>query len=205
MLEKWLDITRQIQAIAHTGLTYGEGEYDLERYQQLRDLSLEMFAILSEQSLDELSGFMKVEKGYATPKVDVRAVVIHENSLLLVQEKTDSLWALPGGWADIGYSPSEIAVKEVREEASVEVKPKRLLGIMDKKYHEHPPFEYYTYKIFLLCEWVGGEPKPGLETLNAGFFPVDQLPLLSVERNTASQIAEVVARAEDRSLAPWFD
>ncbi|MGQ3480327.1 NUDIX domain-containing protein [Paenibacillus sp. TY11] len=128
------------------------------------------------------------EKGYATPKVDIRGVVFKENKILLVREKADQAWALPGGWADISYSPSEVAVKEIEEESGYIVTPKRLLAVMDKKFHHHPPEPYHVYKFFIECELTGGEAKSGLETLEVGFFNRNDIPLLSLERNTPEQI-----------------
>ena len=123
----------------------------------------------------------------------------------MVKEKADLKWALPGGWADVGYSPKEIAVKEVMEEAGIQVKAMRLLGLIDKKCHEHPPFVYYSYKAFIACEYESGEIETGPETLDVGFFPVDQLPELSMERNTESQILSMVARYKDASIPVWLD
>jgi ADP-ribose pyrophosphatase YjhB (NUDIX family) len=128
------------------------------------------------------------ETGYATPKVDVRGVVFENNKILLVKEKIDGAWALPGGWADIGYSPSEIAVKEIQEEAGFEVKPVRLLAVLDKKFHAHPPEPYHIYKIFIHCSIIGGSAQSGVETSEVRFFAENELPPLSVERNTEKQI-----------------
>lgn len=128
------------------------------------------------------------ETGYATPKTDIRAVVFRDGKILLVREKIDGAWALPGGWADIGLSPSEVAVKEVREESGYEVKPVRLLAVLDKKFHDHPPEPYHIYKLFIRCDIVGGQALSGVETSDVGFFAQDGLPELSVERNTAAQI-----------------
>ena len=203
--EKWLHLIRQVEAISQTGLTYGKDTFDLERYEQLRALSLQMYHHLSDYPPEKLPDLFPVVPGYHTPKVDIRAVVMKDDELLMVKEKADHKWALPGGWADVGYSPKEIAVKEVMEEAGIQVKAMRLLGLIDKKCHEHPPFVYYSYKAFIACEYESGEIKTGPETLDVGFFPVDQLPELSVERNTESQILSMVARYKDASIPVWLD
>lgn len=114
--------------------------------------------------------------------------MFRDNKILLVQEKIDGAWALPGGWADIGLSPSEIAVKEIREESGFDTAAIRLLAVMDKKFHQHPPEPYHVYKLFIACEIIGGEATSGLETSAVGFFDEERLPSLSLERNTPEQI-----------------
>ncbi|WP_232278736.1 NUDIX hydrolase [Paenibacillus sp. 481] len=186
--EKWLEWAKQIQAIAQTGLTYCKDVYDLERYEMLREMSVDILANYTFASKDQVRMSFANETGYATPKVDVRAVVFKGNQILLVREKVDGAWALPGGWADIGCSPTEVAVKEVSEEAGFTVKAKRLLAVLDKKYHQHPPEPYHVYKLFIECEIVGGEAAVGTETSAVQFFAEHDLPSLSLERNTPAQI-----------------
>lgn len=203
--KKWLHLIRQVEAISQTGLTYGEGGFDLERYEQLRELSMQMYHLLSNYPPEKIPDLFPVIPGYHTPKVDIRAVVMKEGKVLMVKEKADQKWALPGGWADVGYSPTEVAEKEVGEEAGIQVKANRLLGLVDKKCHDHPPFAYYTYKCFIACEYVMGNIETGPETLDVNFFPVDQLPELSTERNTEAQILSMVERYVDPSLPVWLD
>lgn len=188
MTNKWLAYAQRIQAIAQAGLTYAQNDYDVERYQELRDISVTMLADLSGAEIPLIRTLFASETGYQTPKVDIRGVVFQEGKILMVREKIDGCWSLPGGWADIGYSPKEVVVKEVQEEAGLIVKPVRLLSAWDKKCHSHPPSPYYTYKLFILCEVVSGSVKAGMETYEAGFFGMHELPPLSEERNTISQI-----------------
>lgn len=188
MNNKWLDWVKQIQAIAQTGLTYSKDVYDQERYEMLRELSVEILSNYSFVDQDKIELTFASDTGYATPKVDIRGVVFQENKILLVREKMDGAWALPGGWADIGYSPFEVAVKEMKEEAGFDVKPMRLLAVLDKKFHNHPPEPYHIYKLFIQCQIVGGEALGGLETSEVGFFEEHDLPELSAERNTEAQI-----------------
>jgi ADP-ribose pyrophosphatase YjhB (NUDIX family) len=185
----WLNWAKEIQAISQAGLTYGENGYDLERYEALRKISVEMMSHFTDTPIDKVTELFASDSGYQTPKVDIRAVVLQEHKILLVKERTDGAWALPGGWADIGYTPSEVAVKETREEAGYEVKPVRLLAVLDKKCHAHPPAPNYVYKIFILCELIGGEAlEVSLETTEVGFFGENELPPLSIERNTVDQV-----------------
>jgi hypothetical protein len=117
---------QKIQAIAQTGLTYASDPYDRERYEQLQALAHEMLAEATGSRPEDIRELFALEKGYPTPKVDVRAVVFRDGALLLVQEKSTGGWTLPGGWADIGDSASEVAARETREEAGLEVRPEKL-------------------------------------------------------------------------------
>lgn len=188
MEPKWLSWAKQIQAIAQTGLTYGKDIYDIERYEMLRQLSIDILSDYTSINEEKIKLTFASDTGYATPKVDIRAVVFNDGKILLVREKIDGAWALPGGWADIGLSPSEIAVKEAKEESGFDVEPIRLLAVLDKKFHHHPPEPYHIYKMFIHCKIVGGQAVGGMETSEVGFFDRDNLPELSAERNTLAQL-----------------
>ncbi len=205
MTNKWLAYAQRIQAIAQAGLTYAQNDYDVERYQELRDISVTMMADLSGEPIALIEKLFASETGYQTPKVDIRGVVFKDNQILMVREKIDGCWSLPGGWADIGYSAKEVVVKEVREEAGIEVKPVRLLAVWDKKHHPHPASPYYTYKLFIRCEIVSGEIAKGMETLDVRFFSRDELPQLSVERNTHSQIQTMFQFLDQPDKEVLFD
>lgn len=184
-----LHISKKIRALSQNGLLYSNNEYDTERYEELIKLSDEITSLATGNEIQTISNCFKVEDDYVTPKVDIRAVVFNDkDEILLVQERADSLWSVPGGWADVGYSPSEIAVKEVKEETGLDVKPVRLLAVMDKRCHPHPPHTHYVYKIFILCELLGGEFNTAFDILDKGFFAQGALPPLSEERILESQI-----------------
>jgi ADP-ribose pyrophosphatase YjhB (NUDIX family) len=182
---------KRVQAIAQAGLTYTENGYDLERYEELRRISAELMSLITDEPIQKIRGLFTNETGYQTPKVDIRAVVFENNKILLVKEKSDNCWSLPGGWADIGYSPGEVAVKETKEESGLDVMPEKLLAVLDKNKHPHPPSPYYTYKIFIGCAIIGGVLNKGLETSDVGFFSIDEIPPLSEERLTKSQITRL--------------
>ncbi len=184
----WLEMAKRLQAIAQAGLEYSENKYDIDRYQQIRQLSLEIMHDFTELPMDKLIDVFSSEKGYQTPKVDVRGVVFRGDQILMVRETIDGRWSVPGGWADVGLTPFEVARKEVYEEAGFEVRPIRMLAVLDKKCHSHPPDLYHIYKIFILCEELGGDLKGGMETSETGFFSMDNLPLLSEPRITREQI-----------------
>jgi ADP-ribose pyrophosphatase YjhB (NUDIX family) len=194
MEPKWLDWAKQLQSIAQAGLTYSKDVYDLERFEQIRNISVEILSQQTEIEETKIRDLFANETCYATPKVDIRAVIFRENKILMVKENTDDCWSLPGGWADIGLTPSEVAVKEVKEESGFNVKPIKLLGVLDKKCHPHPPSPYHVYKMFIQCEIIGGQPTEGIETSAVEFFSENELPTLSIERNTKSQI-EMVFRS----------
>jgi len=202
----WLSVARRVQAIAKTGLHYTESDYDRERYQELYELSLKMLGEWSDTKIAKAKAFFNADSGYITPKVDVRGIVFRGDTILMVHEKQDGKWALPGGWADVNYSPKEVAAKEVWEEAGLEVSPIKLLGIFDKLKHAHPPDPIHAYKLFILCEENGGSLQTGSETLDAGFYSLDQLPELSTERNTYEQIRFMFEQKEaGYNLVPWLD
>ncbi|MFK7691885.1 NUDIX hydrolase [Paenibacillus sp. HJGM_3] len=186
---QWLEWAKQIQAISQSGLAYSKDVYDQERFEQLRQLSIEIMSAYTGVEEEKVRSLFAAEQGYATPKVAVRAVVFREGKLLLVRERADGAWALPGGWADIGLSPKEIAVKETREESGYEVQAGRLLAIFDKNRHEdQPPSPYHEYTVYILCELIGGEERTSVETSEVGFFGPDELPVLSSSRNTENQV-----------------
>ncbi|WEZ08472.1 NUDIX hydrolase [Priestia flexa] len=202
---KWLDWAKELQAIAQAGLTYSKDMYDIERFEMIRDLSIEMMAKQTGTPQKVVKELFANETGYATPKVDVRAVIFKGNKILMVKEKLDGHWALPGGWADIGLTAKEVAVKEVREEAGYNVQPIKLLAVLDKKCHPHPPSPYHVYKLFIQCEITGGSGESGMETSDVGFFAEDELPPLSVERNTKSQIKQMFDCVKEPNVPTYFD
>ena len=205
MKYKWLEVAKQLQSIAQAGLTFSRDKYDLERYEQIMDLSKNILADFSDLSMDRLDHIFNLEKGYLTPKVDVRGVILRGDKILMVKESIDSCWALPGGWADVNLTASEVVQKEVFEEAGLEVKAERLLAVLDKKCHPHPPDLYHVYKIFFLCTERGGEMKTGLETLEVDFFDIDKLPELSLARNTRSQIEMMFRLSKTQEGDTVFD
>jgi len=184
-----LNYTKRLKAMAHLGLTYATNEYDMERYKELEQISLEMMHEVTAAPLEALSNYYNDAKEYITPKTDIRAVIFKDKEeILLVKEKADGQWSLPGGWADIGQTPTEVAVKEVLEETGFSVKAVRLLAVLDKRCHPHPPYLDYVYKMFIQCEIVDGGYIPAFDILDIGFFSQNNIPPLSEHRVIASQI-----------------
>jgi ADP-ribose pyrophosphatase YjhB (NUDIX family) len=203
---QWLVWAKRLQAIAQTGLTYAKDPFDVERYQSIRLVASEMMAAGSgEGSADSFVKLLSTDVGYATPKVDVRAAVFRDGRLLLVREKEDGRWTLPGGWADIGDSPSGAVVREVKEESGFDVKARKLLALLDRNLHGHPPIPYHAYKLFFLCDIVGGNARAEQETDAVGFFAADEIPPLSLTRVTPAQIARLFQHSVHPEWPTEFD
>jgi ADP-ribose pyrophosphatase YjhB (NUDIX family) len=207
MEPKWLVWAREIQATAQTGLAFTSDVYDRQRYERLRQLAAEIMAAGAGIGSEAVEALFAEQTGYATPKVDVRGAVFQDGRVLLVQERADpGRWALPGGWADVNRSPSECVVAEVREEAGLDVRPVKLAAVYDRARHPHvPPRPFHVYKMFFICEIVGGKPSPGLETEDVAFFDVDRLPPLSIGRVLEHQIRRMLDHAKSPTLPTDFD
>lgn len=185
---QWLEWAQRIQALSQSGLTYATDVYDLERYEELRSISVEIVTEHTGLEMQQVKDLFAVEKGYQTPKMDVRGAVFQHGKILMVKEKSDGRWALPGGYCDVGLSPAENITKEIEEESGYLVVPTKMLALLDMTKHPHPPQPFHYYKIFIRCEIVGGEAKNGVETQGVEFFAEDGLPELSLNRNIESQL-----------------
>ena len=160
---RWLEWSKRLQAIAQNGMTFAHDSYDIERYRAIRQIAAEMVAEGSGLKHSVILGLLEKETGYATPKVDVRGVVFRESKLLLVREKSDGRWSLPGGWADVCESPAENVVREIHEESGLLTRASKILAVFDRSKHPHePPFAFHVYKIFVLCSIIGGKETPSL-------------------------------------------
>jgi ADP-ribose pyrophosphatase YjhB (NUDIX family) len=195
---------QRVQAIAQTGLTYARDPFDRQRYEELREIAIEMAQAAGAGEAAARVAFTS-EDSYPTPKVDVRAVVFRGDEVLLVREARTGAWTFPGGWADIGDTPGGVAERETREESGYRVKARKLIAVFDKSRHEHPPSLFYTYKMLVLCDLVGGEAKESHETDGIGFFRREAIPQLDLERTAPSQIACAFAHHADPARAAVFD
>jgi ADP-ribose pyrophosphatase YjhB (NUDIX family) len=185
---RWLLWARKLQAIAQTGLTYTQNPFERERYEAVREIAAEIMAAHTGEEPGVLRGLFLDQAGYATPKVDVRGVVFDEDAILLVKERRDGLWTLPGGWADIDDSPAEATEREVYEESGYRAQAIKLLACYDRNRHDHPPYVFHIYKLFFQCELTGGAPAESIETAGVGFFREGEIPPLSLPRVTPAQI-----------------
>jgi ADP-ribose pyrophosphatase YjhB (NUDIX family) len=205
VIPNWLEWAQQLHAIAQNGLTYALSEYDRDRYEQVRDIANRILASQTGQAASAFQSAFVMEQGYSTPKVDVRAAVISNRRILLVREREDGGWTLPGGWADIGQSPAESVVREVREESGFEVRAVKLIALFDRNRHPHPPIPFHAFKLFFRCELVGGEATASAETSEVGWFPRADLPPLSLTRVLPGQIAMCFDDDADPSRPTLFD
>ncbi len=206
MEPKWLDWARRLAAISQSGLTYSDNHYEIERYQTIRDIAAEMMADGGRLEKVRLVELFSREAGYATPKVDVRGAAFRDDTILLVKESVDGLWTLPGGWADVGDSPSEAVERELLEESGFEVRTVKLCAVYDRNKHPHKPsFPFHLYKLFFLCEITGGEPKTSPETDAVEFFKETEIPPLSEGRVLPQQIKRMFEYYRDPSLPTDFD
>lgn len=205
MESRWLVWVRRLQAIAQNGLLFSQDPFDRERYEQVRSVAAEVLASYTEMDTALIRPLFRAEQGYATPKIDVRGAVFHDNRVLLVREQSDGLWTLPGGWADVGESPAEAVVREIREESGFETQVCKLVALYDRNKHGHPAMLFHVYKAFFLCDLVGGRAATSHETSAVAFFSREELPPLSTARVTVPQIDRLFAHHTHRALPTEFD
>jgi ADP-ribose pyrophosphatase YjhB (NUDIX family) len=201
---KWLDFAIELQSLAQIGLAYGKDAYDLERFQRIRDIAAEMMSIKTGFGLEHVKSVFCNEKGYQTPKIDTRAAIFEDGGILLVQER-DGSWSLPGGWCDVNQSIRSNTIKEVREEAGLEVDAVRLIACLDRNKHNTPPYAYGICKAFVLCRKIGGTFAENLETISSGYFKFDDLPRLALAKNTPDQIKMCFDAASAEHWETIFD
>lgn len=200
----WLQWAREIQALSQNIRTFAANEYDMENADRLARVAAEMVAVHARLPVSQTMENFKVQPGYATPKIDVRAAVVREGKILLVQETADRRWAMPGGWADVGSRPAEMVVRETLEESGFEVAPQKIVAVIDANRGEPMEF-YHAYKVIWLCEVIGGKARPSHETLAVDFFDFDVLPPLSLHRTSLAMLDEVREHVQDPQRPTAFD
>lgn len=185
--EQWLKWAVELQSLAQAGLFYAKDDFDTERYERIREISAEMISYKTEIPLKKVKNLFCNEVGYQTPKIDTRAAVFQQDKILLVHEKNDT-WSLPGGWCDVDVSVKENTIKEVKEEAGLDVSADLVIAVQDREKHNLPVYAYKVCKIFVLCSVIGGSFTENIETIESGYFGIDELPRLALEKNNAEQI-----------------
>jgi len=201
----WIDWIMELQSIAQAGLFYSKDIYDRERFERVRELSAEMMGKISDLPVETVRGLFCNETGYQTPKLDTRAAIFRGGEILLVKEKSTGTWSLPGGWVDVGESVRSNTIKEVREEAGLEVEPVSLIAVQDRNRHNRPRYAYGICKIFVLCRAKSGSFAPNAETSESGFFALGDLPELATEKNTFEQIRMCFEAHENDDWVVLFD
>ena len=203
---QWLRVAQELRAIAQTGLTFTADRFDRLRYERIRELAATMVARGSGGNYETILGILVEDKGYATPKVDVRGAAFVDGRVLLVREISDGKWTLPGGWADINQTAAECVVREIAEESGFVAKALKLAAVHDYQRSNRPSRHLDSiYKMFFICEIVGGAARTSDETSEVAFFARDALPPLSQGRTTAAQIERMFQHAEHPELAADFD
>lgn len=204
-IPQWLVWARKIEALAQSGLHYTESEYDRDRYRQFQQLASEIVTAYTPYSQQDVLSHFELAEGYSTPKVDVRAAVVEDGKLLMVRERIDGGWTLPGGWVDVGDLPAEAAEREALEESGYQVKAVRLVGVYDAnrlgelRYH-------HAFKLVFLCERTGGAPAASFETTDVGWFEQQALPQpFSGQRTNWRHITDIFAMVEDPARPTTFD
>lgn len=201
----WLEWAREIQQLCQTGLAFSESEYDTQRYKRLTEIAAEITSSHSDFSKEELTENFLAHPGYATPKVDIRAAIVENNKILLVQESMDNKWAMPGGWADVGESPREAIIRETQEECGLKIVPKKVVGVYDANRDGRPLELFHAYKIVFLCEKVGGSLKTSAETIAVNYFDFENLPELSTARTNKKHLKDVFAHLSNTTLPAIFE
>ncbi|AFH50765.1 ADP-ribose pyrophosphatase [Ignavibacterium album JCM 16511] len=202
---KWLEIAREIQQLSQTGLAFATNEYEKKRYTRLTEIVSEIIENQTQLEKESVHKYLMNHPGYATPKIDVRAAVIKDNQILLVQESTDKCWAMPGGWADVGDIPSQVAIRETKEESGFDVIPKKVIGVFDANRLGGHLELFHAFKIIFLCDLIGGKPQTSDETLDVKFFHLENLPPLSLNRTNEKHIEEIKLHLLDKNRPTYFD
>lgn len=204
-LPRWLVWSREIQALAQTGLHYAPDDYHRCRYNRLTEIAAEIVSEHTGLAEEKLITDFRRSRGYATPKIDVRGAVFRGGKILLVRERVDGGWCMPGGWGDVGELPSAMVEREVMEESGVKVRAARIVGVFDANREDTDIDVMHAYKIVFLCDDLGGEPGASNETSEAGFFGEDGIPALSRNRTSQRNLREAFAHFRNPGLPAVFD
>lgn len=205
MNDKWIEFAIRIQSIAQAGLQYGKDKFDLERYEELREIAAEMMVAKTDIPTEKIYDLFCNETGYQTPKVDTRAAIFVNGEILLVHENNGT-WSLPGGWCDVDQSVASNTEKEVREETGLIVDSEKVIAVQDWRRHNVRNYAYGVIKIFVLCKYLGGEFKKNMETTEIGYFNRENIPQnLAVEKTSYEQIMMCFDAYENSDLPTLFD
>ena len=202
---KWLDWARRIQAISQNGLEFAHNEYDIERNKKLAQIAAEIIEFKSDLSAQKALKIFENLEGYSTPNVDVRTAIVKDDKILLVKEISDGLWAMPGGWLDVGDVPSEGAVREAKEESGFDVEPIKVIGVYDANRNSGRLELFHAVKIVYLCNIIGGEATPSFETPEVDFFDFTNLPELSSNRTNLKHIEHIKSHLSNSQRLTDFD
>ena len=201
---QWLEWAVRLQSLAQSGLAYSKDIFDIQRFEEIRQIAAEMLVSPSGLPLEKVEELFCNESGYQTPKIDTRAAIFKDGRILLVQE-SDGRWALPGGWCDVDQSVMDNTIKEVKEEAGLDVSAEKVIAILDKAKNNPAKSAHRVTKIFILCKNLGGTFSTNAETVASDYFALDELPVLSEGKTTAQQIALCFEAEADEHWQTRFD
>lgn len=201
---QWLEWAKELQFIAQAGLTYTRDPFDEERFARIREIAAEMMSVQSGLPLEQVKDLFCNETGFQTPKLDTRAAIFKDNKILLVKENNGT-WSMPGGWVDVLETVKSNTVKEVKEEAGLDVDAVRVIALHDRNLHNQPPYAYNVCKVFVLCEVKGGNFQANIETIGSAYFGLDELPPLAEEKNSYQQIEMCFTAYSDKNWQVVFD
>ena len=204
MKEQWLEWAIELQSLAQAGLTYGKDIFDRERYERIREISAEIMTYKTDIPVQKVKDLFCNETGYQTPKLDTRAAIFQNGKILLVKENSGK-WSLPGGWVDVNVSVKENTIKEVKEEAGLDVTADKVIAIQDRSKHNLPVYAYGVCKIFVLCTIIGGAFKENIETTGFAYFSENELPELATEKNNEEQVKMCFEAYRTKNCSTLFD
>ncbi|MGC3981544.1 MAG: NUDIX hydrolase [Steroidobacteraceae bacterium] len=204
-----LDQARRLLAVAQTGLHYTQSDYERERYEEVAQIAAELLGNADQYSAPQLRQAWLLEEGYVTPKLDVRGAIFRKGNdvdeVLLVRERSDGRWTVPGGFADVNEAPSVSVLKEIEQESGYTARVLKLAAVHDRNLHNYPAFMFHIWKLLFVCAITGGAPRLSNETDGVEFFALDALPELSSGRITAAQIQLLHRHCMQPSLPTEFD
>ena len=202
--QKWLDWAVELQSLAQSALYYCKDKFDIERFERIREISAEMLSEVSGLPIEKVKEIFCNEVGFQTPKLDCRAAIFKEDKILLVQENNKT-WSLPGGWVDVDQSVKQNTIKEVKEEAGLDVTADRVIAVQDREKHNLPIYAYKVCKIFVQCSVIGGAFQENIETIQSRYFSLEELPPLAKEKNTKEQIEMCFQAYHSKHWETMFD
>ena len=205
MSDRLLDLARRLHALARTGLHFSASEYDRERYAEIERIAAELLAGGVPEQLETITALLASEKGYVTPKVEVRGAIFRERRVLLVKERLDGLWTLPGGWAEVNETPAQAILKEIEQESGFRARIVKLAALYDRHRHGHGPSLFHSWKAFFVCGITGGHARCSYETDGVEFFELAQLPPMSLGRSTPRQVQRMYEHHLRPELPTEFD
>ncbi|MGL4731021.1 MAG: NUDIX hydrolase N-terminal domain-containing protein [Clostridium sp.] len=202
-LDELVRFAMELQSIAQNGLTYTKDPFDKERFERVREISAQIVSMKTGFPIEKVKDLFCNETGYQTPKIETRAAIFNENKILLVKEQNK--WSLPGGWVDYNESISSNTIKEVKEEAGLDIIPLRIIAIQDRNKHNFPKFAYGICKVFVLCSVIGGSFQSNNETTESNFFSLDNLPIIDENKNVYDQIQMCFDAHKNKKWQVIFD